>query len=519
MPQGVRVQVPPSPQANFIGEQGHHILKFEKKFLKDHQVQLTVNFDQETFEHFRNQAARSISSKSKVPGFRPGKAPMDVVKRIYGEDYLNEEALGLLVNEKYPLLLDEAKIKPAAAGKLEKVEKLNPPELIFTVPLEPLIELGKYQEIQKKFELPTIDEKDITEVIHNLQLNYATAEKVEREAKNGDLVNFKLTAIVSNPEEGESAELLKDSPYQMVIGEKQREEFPYEGFDKELIGLKTGDKKELAHKYPKNSTFEKLQSKEVNFSIETLDIKEMKLPEVTDDFAKSISGLDNLEMLKTSIENQLAYTKNADYEEKYYNELIDEIIEKSKLSYPPILLEDEIEHVLHDFEHNLSHQNMDLETFLKLNKMEKPDFIEKEIKPVAKRQLEHSLVLEQISEEEKIELKQEDLEKVYRQTMYEYQTRDDFNKIKRELSPKKLSNSILMQAASRLMNRQVLDRIKQLANGEVTDKKEEEAKEKEVKEKEVKEKTVKKQEEPENQAKEKKPAKAQSSQKKEVKKE
>ena len=270
MPQGVRVQVPPSPQANFIEKQGHHILKFEKKLLKDHQVQLTVNFDQETFEHFRNQAARSISSKSKVPGFRPGKAPMDVVKRIYGEDYLNEEALELLVNEKYPLLLDEAKIKPAAAGKLEKVEKLNPPELIFTVPLEPVIELGKYQEIQKKFELPQIDEKDIDEVIHNLQLNYATAEKVEREAKNGDLVNFKLTAIVSNPEEGESDELLKESPYQMVIGEKQREEFPYEGFDKELIGLKAGAKKSFLTNIPRIRLLRNCRAKRLNSPLKPL---------------------------------------------------------------------------------------------------------------------------------------------------------------------------------------------------------------------------------------------------------
>lgn len=469
-------------------------MEFEKKLLKDHQVQITVNFNQETFEQFKNKAARTISSRSKVPGFRPGKAPLDVVKRIYGEEYLNEEALELLVHEKYPLLLDEAQVKPAAAGKLEKVEKLDPPHLVFIVPLEPVVKLGKYQEIQKKFEPPQIEEKEIDEVIHNLQLNYATAEKVEREAKKGDLVNFKLTALVSNPEKGESDELLKDSPYHMVIGEKQREEFPYEGFDKELVGLKTGDTKELSHKYSKDSSFEKLQGKEVKLFIETLDVKEMKLPEVTDDFAKSVSGLDTVEMLKTSIKNQLAYTKNADYEEKYYNELIDEIVSRSKISYPPVLLEEETEQVLHNFEHNLSHQNLDLDTFLKLNKMEKDDFIEKELTPVAKRQLEHSLVLEQLAEEEKIELKQEDLDKVYRQTMYEYQTRDDFNKIKRELSPKKLANSIFMQAASRLMNHQVLDRIKQLANGEPVEKKED-AVQKTAK---GTEKKAKKQDKPEN---------------------
>ena len=493
-------------------------MKFEKKLLKDHQVQLTVNFDQETFEHYKIQAARSISSRSKVSGFRPGKAPLDVVKRIYGEGYLNDEALELLVNEKYPLLLKEAEIEPAAAGKLEKVEKLNPPELVFVVPLEPSIELGKYQEIQKKYELPQVEDKEIDEVIHNLQLNYATAEKVEREAQKGDLVNFKLTAIVKNPEEDESNELLKDSPYQMIIGEKQREEFPYEGFDKELLGLKAGDKKELSHKYTKDSTFEKLQGKEVNFSIETLDVKELKLPDVNDDFVKSISGLNTVEMLKTSIKNQLAYTKNTDYEEKYYNELIDEIIKISKLSYPPVLLEDESEQVLHDFEHNLTHQNMDLETFLKLNKMEKDDFIEKEIKPVAKQQLEHSLVLEQITKAEKIELKQEELEQVYRQTMYEYQTRDDFNKIKRELSPKKLANSILMQAASRLMNRQVLDRIKQLANGESKEKKENSKEEKKEAAEGKNSQKQDKQTEPEVKGKEKKTTKEPKSQEKEIKK-
>lgn len=480
-------------------------MKFEKKLLKDHQIQLTVHFDQPTFDQYKIKAAHTISSKSKVPGFRPGKAPLDVVKRIYGEDYLNEEALELLVKEKYPILLDEAEVKPVAAGKLEKVEKLDPPDLTFIVPLEPTIELGKYKEIQKKFELPKIEDKEVEEVIHNLQMNYATASEVEREAQNGDLVHFKLTALISNPDEGDSGELLKESPYQMIVGEKQKEEFPYEGFDKELVSLKAGSKKEFSHKYTKNSSFEKLQGKEVKLTIEVTNIKELKLPEVTDDFAKSISGLNDLEMLKTSIKNQLTYTKNSDYEEKYYNDLIDEIIKISKLAYPPVLLEDEIEHVVHEFEHNLAHQNMDLDTFLKLNKMEKEVFIEKEIKPVAKRQLEHSLVLEQITDEEKIELKQEDLEKVYRQTMYEYQTRDDFNKIKRELSPKKLANSVLMQAASRLMNRQVLDRIKQYANGEPIDEKKEDSGEK----------VEKKQADSVKQ--EKKPAKNAAAQKKEVK--
>lgn len=457
-------------------------MKFEKKSLKDHQVQLTVKFDQEIFDQYKISAARKISSKSKVSGFRPGKAPLDVVKRIYGEEYVDEEALELLVHDKYPLLLEEAKIQPAAAGKLEKIEKVNPPEMIFIVPLEPVVELDDYQAIRKKFELPEITDKDINEVLHNLQLNYATAETVDRPAQKGDMVNFNLTATILNPAEGEDSELLKDSPYQMVIGEKQREEFPYDGFDKELVNLKENDKKELTHKYPKNSSFEKLQGKEVKFNIKVSNVKGLTLPEVNDEFAKTVSGLETLDILKTSIKNQLAYTKNADYEEQYYNELIDEIIKQSKIAYPPVLLEEEIEHVLHDFEHNLSHQNMDLDIFLKLNKLEKDDFVEKEITPVAKRQLEHSLVLEQISKDEKIELKQEELEMAYRQTMYEYQTRDDFNKIKRELSPKKLANSILMQAASRLMNRQVLARLKQIANEEKVEENEEKLIEKESKE-------------------------------------
>lgn len=451
-------------------------MKFEKKILKDHQAQLDVKFDQKTFDQYKVRAAKKISSRSKVPGFRPGKAPLDVVARMHGEDFVNEEALEILVQDKYPVLLEEAEIKPASAGKLEKVEKLDPPHLIFVVPLEPEVELGKYKDIRKSFELPDITDKEIKEVIHNLQLNYATAQNVEREAKKGDLVNFKLTATITNPDEGQDAELLKDSPYQMIIGEKQREEFPFDGFDKELIGLKEQDKKDLSHKYTKKSNLEKLQGKEVKFDIEILNVKELQLPEVDDEFAKNVSGLDSVDTLKESIKNQLAYTKNADYEEKYYNDLIDEIISISKIAYPPVLLEEEIDRVLHDFEHKLSHQNMDLDLFLKLNKMEMDEFKEKELAPVAKKQLEHSLVLDEISKVEDIELKQDDLEMVYRQTMYEYQSRDDFKKVKRDLSPKKLANSILMQAASRLMNRQVLDLIKKIANEETE---EEEAKKEE----------------------------------------
>ncbi len=442
-------------------------MKFEKKLLENHQVEITVEADEEQFKKSKGKAAREISKESKIPGFRPGKAPYDVVQRIYGEDYIDERAVELIINELYPQILEEADIKPYGPGKLEDIIEKNPPKFKLSIPLEPVVELADYKTLKMPYKLPKISEKDIEAVLKNLQTNYATAEEVDRATESGDLVSAVINAELTKPEEDQDAQILKDTPHQVILGENTEEEqFPFKGFSDKLIGMLKGEEKEFTHKYPKDSEFEHLQGKDVKFKVRLENVKKLIKPDLDDEFAKTL-GLEDLKTVKESIKLQLETEKRNEYDNEYYDNLLDKLVKKSVVKYPPLALEDEINDVLSNYESNLAKQNLDLDTYLKINTREKEDFIEKDIKPAAKKRLEHALVMDEVSRVEKIELDQVELQQEYTRSFMQMQSAPDFHKLQKQFTTQKLANVTVMQAASRLMNLKTLEKLKAYASGEV----------------------------------------------------
>ncbi|MDP2965972.1 MAG: hypothetical protein Q8N39_08075, partial [Pelolinea sp.] len=141
--------------------------------------------------------------------------------------------------------------------------------------------------------------------------------------------------------------------------------------------------------------------------------------------------------------------------------------------YPPQMLDAEIKDVLKGVEQDIARQNLDLDTYLKINNREKDDFIEKDIKPAAIKRLEQALVIDEISRQEKIELNQKELQKEYTKTFMQMQSAPNFRVLQKEFTTKKLSNMLVMQTASRLMNQQTLDKLKSIATGQEENKKKE----------------------------------------------
>jgi len=456
-------------------------LKFEKKNLDNHQVEITVETDEEQFKNSKGKAAREISKDSKIPGFRPGKAPYDVVLRIYGEDYIEERAVELMINELYPQIIKEADIKPYGPGKLDDILEKNPPKFQLTIPLEPVVELADYNTLKVPYKLPKTTEKEIEAVLKNLQTNYATAEEVDRPTESGDLVTAAINAELIKPDEGQDAQILKDTPHQAILGENTEEEqFPFKGFSDNLIGMSKGEEKEFTHKYPKDSDFEHLRGKEVKFNVRLETVKKLVKPKLDDEFAKTL-GLDDLKTVKESIQLQLETEKRNEYDNEYYDDLLDKLVKKSVVKYPPLALEDEINDVLSNFETNLAKQNLDLDTYLKINSREREDFIEKDIKPAAQKRLEHALVMDEVGRTEKIELDQAELQQEYARSFMQMQSAPDFQKLQKQFTTQKLANVTVMQAASRLMNQKTLEQLKAYASGEM------EAKAKEAEKKSAKE--------------------------------
>ena len=442
-------------------------MKFEKKQLDNHQIEITVETDEEQFNKSKGKAAREISKESKIPGFRPGKAPYDVVQRIYGEDYIEERAVELMINELYPQIIKEADIKPYGPGKLDDVLEKNPPKFQLTIPLEPTVELADYKTLKVPYKLPKTTEKEIEAVLKNLQTNYATAEEVDRPTESGDLVTAVINAELTKPDEGQDAQILKDTPHQAILGENTEEEqFPFKGFSDNLIGMSKGEEKEFTHKYPKESDFEHLRGKEVKFKVRLETVKKLVKPKLDDEFAKTL-GLDDLKTVKESIQLQLETEKRNEYDNEYYDDLLDKLVKKSVVKYPPLALEDEINDVLSNFESNLAKQNLDLDTYLKINSREREDFVEKDIKPAAQKRLEHALVMDEVSRTEKIELDQAELQQEYARSFMQMQSGPDFQKLQKQFTTQKLANVTVMQAASRLMNQKTLEQLKAYANGEM----------------------------------------------------
>lgn len=444
-------------------------MKIETQALEDHQMKVIAEFEASALEKYKHQAARKIANKSKIPGFRPGKAPYDVVLRVYGEEAVSDEAVELMVEEIYPQMLTEAKIEPAAPGSLQDIERGDPLKFTFVIPLEPTVDLAGYKNLRKKYTLKPIAKKEVDEFIERLKRNYATAEPVERAAKVGDLVYVKLDAEILNPAEDDKPELLKDSPMQIVIGETDPNgnDFPYEGFGDNLVKLKAGDEKKIKYTYPTDSRYEKLRGKDVEFSVIVESVKALNLPEFDDAFAQTVGEFENVDKLRESIQEQLESRARDEYESTWFEELIDQIVEQAVIKFPPQVVEHEMEHVIEAVQEDLSRQKMELDTYLKTIKKEKEAWLEEDIKPVAKKRLERSLVMEEIAKLEKIQVQNEDLQEEVSAMIHEMQMQGnvDFKKLEKQLKNERVANNMAMQAASRLVNRKTLDRMKDIATG------------------------------------------------------
>lgn len=449
-------------------------MNIEKNIRDDHQVELTVEVDPERMEAMKRRAARKLSERGKIPGFRPGKAPYDMIRRHYGDEPIVEQAIDMLVDEIYPEVLTQAEIEPAAPGALEKIESMDPPKFIFRVPLAPTVELGDYLSIRVPYEWTAPGEDKLTETLEELRQMYGTTETVEREVQEGDYVLLAIKGEKENAAEGEDlSELSRKSTATVVRPEEKQsdEEWPFKGFARELIGLKPGESKTIKYTYPKDFEDEKLQGATVTFEATVKTVRSVTLPELNDDFAKTVGAqYENLDQLKEVLQKDLEARDRANYDDDFFAAVIDKIKEGATIKYPPQVVEHEGEHVLEDLSQRLASQNMDLETYFKVRNTTREKFIEEEVRPVAIKRLERGLILDEIARKHNIHLDEESLNQEFNQTVTElaYQGAVDFEKLNKSSKAEqaRFSNAVASESANRLLTRRTLEKMKSIALGE-----------------------------------------------------
>lgn len=435
-------------------------MKIEKTIEENHEAKLVVEIDPELMDQYKRRAARKISQGGKIAGFRPGKAPYEIVVRNYGEQAIIEQAVDFLIDAEYSNILKEADVNPGATGSLESIDSLEPPTFTFRVPLAPEVDLGEIRSLRMPYEWSAPDESAVDSALEDMRQMYATTENVDREVQAGDYV---LVDIKS-----ETSELNRTGFAAFIRTEERDTEWPYTGFANELIGLKPNDTKAVKHTFPEDWELEELRGKDVEMEVTVKTVRAVTLPELNDDFAQTVGAGQTLEELRAAIKTDVENRSKADYDDKYFVDLIEKIKEGAALKYHQHALEHEGEHVLEDLSQRLAQQNMDLETYFKLRSTTREQFLEEEIKPVAKKRFERSLILDEIVRSEKLEVDNTDLDAEFNQTLSSLAMQGlDLSKLKGgRKRQQEVAQAIALESANRVLTRRALEVLKSIAIGE-----------------------------------------------------
>lgn len=447
-------------------------MNIEKQILEDHQAKLIVDIDKEQMDAYKRRAARKLAERGKIPGFRPGKAPYNIIARMFGEEAITEQAIELLVDDVYPKALDEAQVKPIAPGSLDNVDTSGEtPKFTFHVPLAPEADLGDYYSVRLPYEWTAPGQEEVDAAIENLRQRYASTETVDREIQMGDYVLVDVKgAYASKLKEGEedkSAGLSRTGFATLVREQDRDEEWPFVGFNKELLGLKPGESKTIKHKFAKTDTDEDLRGKTINFGVTVKVVRAMMLPDLDDDFAKQV-GLDSLDALKEAIQKDVEANSRAAYDDTYFADLIEKIKAGATLKYHQHSVEQESEHVLDELRQRLARQGMDMETYFKMRETTQEKFVEEEVTPVAKKRLERSLIMDEIIHMENIQVDNAALDAEFGQTLTELQMQGvKLNELRGgRKGQQQLAEAVAMESASRVLTRRALDMMKSIAMGD-----------------------------------------------------
>lgn len=376
-------------------------MKVSAEPIEGSQVVLNVEVDDDRLERSMERAYRRLVSKANIPGFRKGKAPRFMLERFLGRAALLEEALEILIPEAYNQAIEDQNIEAVAQPRIEVVQ-VEPVVFKATVPVKPTIELGDYHQLSFSLEPKQIAEEDLSNALEQLRSRYATWEPVDRPVAFDD----RITADVENSLEGRPERTDSDVSYVVTEGLP----VPLAGFPEQLVGIEKDGQKEFTLNFPEDHPEESLAGKEVKFKVTVKEIKEKKLPELDDEFAKSVGEeFENLEQLKEKLRSNLQEEAQREARRSLEEQVVDAIVGMAKVGYPEVLVEHEIDHLIQDESNVPRDPQGRIDNYLASIGKSEEEFRE-EWRPIATQRVLRSLVLRKVAEVEGVAVTEEDIE-------------------------------------------------------------------------------------------------------------
>lgn len=366
-------------------------MKLTSENLESRQVQLNIEMETDEIEKYKDRAYKKLVNRVSVPGFRKGKTPKNILENLIGKEAILQEAIESLIPEVYNKAIEQENLTAIARPQIELLQT-DPVRFKATVPLQPEVAPGDYKDIRIEYHQSEVTDTDIENALQQIQYQQSTLVPVERPAEEGDVI----TMDVSGEEQGEALPLRKDLVYELKKGNA----LPLPGFTDNLIGIVKDEERSFSLTYPDDYETRELAGKNYSFRVKAGEIKKRELPEINDDLAKTL-GSDDLQELRKKITEQLQNRNeqraNAEYEDKIFEKLI----EISKVEFPPVLSEIEVDGMLQEEAKNFPEGVEGLEKYL-VSLGRSMDEHRKELQPIAQGRVTRALLLNKVIETEGI---------------------------------------------------------------------------------------------------------------------
>lgn len=378
--------------------------KWEKK--EGNQGTLTVEVEAAIFNDALDQAFKKVVKDVQLPGFRKGKVPRGLFEQRFGVESLYQDAVDIVLPEAYTAAVEETGISPVDQPDVDvtQIEKGEP--LIFTaeVTVKPEVKLGDYKGLEVEAEDIDVSEEDVNEDIENQRQRLAElVVKEEGAVEDGDTVVIDFEGFIGE----EAFEGGTGKNHTLEIGSGSF----IPGFEEQLIGKETGADTEVNVTFPEDYHAEDLAGKEATFKVKIHEVKTKELPELDDEFAKDVDeDVETLAELTEKTKERLAEQKKTSAENAKRESLINQASEGAEIDIPEVMIENELERMVSEFEQRLQQQGMTLEMYSQFSGQGQ-DELKEQMREDAQKRVQTNLVLEAIYDQEGLEVTDEDIDK------------------------------------------------------------------------------------------------------------
>lgn len=454
-------------------------MNIQTERLENHTARLTVSIDAERLERAKKEAARKLSQRLNIPGFRKGKVPYHIMLQFVGEGAIIEDALELLGNDVYKSALDESGVDPYGPGQLEDFTVDPQPTFRFVVPLQPSVALGDYRSIRLDFTVPTVTDEQVDRAIRQLRIQRAVIEESRKPVELGNRVIVEMYArLAEQPDEDERErkgeeghthdhglggnEFIHEHDAMLMLGEEDDEPAP--GFRQALLGAAVDEERVFELTYPDDpEEYQDLAGKRAIFKVKIKKIETVTLPALNDEFAARLTEQEEKPLtlleLRVRIRENLQKQLEAEAKNAYAGRVLDELVSRATIAFPEALINDQTEDFLERFDRDLRRQKLTLDDYMRITGKTRDD-LKADYRDNAVASVKRSLVLRQVMIDEKLQVDEGQVDAEIDRILTQ------FGEQKEQMRPAFDTPRMRESIRNDLLEQGVLERIVAIAKGE-----------------------------------------------------